>query len=141
MRLQSPRNGSTCGCIHRDPCRSHAHLWRSALAVSNAPAHATTRWLWSRGPFAPCWLLTRIAELGGFTRGGWLAGAAGSSALFGAVHLYQGPSGVLATALTGAVLAAIYMVTGRNLWGCILAHGTLDTTGFVLIYFGVYPGL
>jgi len=23
----------------------------------------------------------------------------------------------------------------------IVAHGCLDTTGFVLIYFGVYPGL
>jgi len=26
-------------------------------------------------------------------------------------------------------------------WPCIIAHGCLDTTGFVLIYLGVYPGL
>jgi membrane protease YdiL (CAAX protease family) len=87
------------------------------------------------------WFLTRIAELGGFSRGAWLASAIGSSALFGAAHLYQGPSGMLATGLTGAVFATVYLVTGRNLWGCILAHGTLDTAGFVLIYLGLYPGL
>jgi membrane protease YdiL (CAAX protease family) len=87
------------------------------------------------------WLLQRVAELGGFSRGAWLGGAIVSSALFGAVHLYQGLSGVLATGLTAVVFAAFYLFTGRNLWGCIVAHGTLDTTGFVLIYLGIYPGL
>jgi membrane protease YdiL (CAAX protease family) len=87
------------------------------------------------------WLLSRLAEIAGFSRGAWLGGAVVSSALFGAVHLYQGVSGVLATALTGAGLCALYLLTGRNLWGCILAHGTLDTAGFVLIYRGIYPGL
>jgi CAAX protease family protein len=87
------------------------------------------------------WLLSRVAEISGFSRGAWVGAAVVSSALFGAVHLYQGLSGVLATALTGAVFSALYLLSGRNLWGCILAHGTLDTTGFLLIYFGVYPGL
>jgi membrane protease YdiL (CAAX protease family) len=87
------------------------------------------------------WLLSRIAEMGGFSRGAWLGGAVVSSALFGVVHLYQGVSGVLATALTGAVFSTLYLLSERNLWGCILAHGTLDTAGFVLIYLGRYPGL
>ena len=87
------------------------------------------------------WLLSRVAEIGGCSRGAWVGAAVVSSALFGAVHLYQGLSGVLATALTGAVFSALYLLSGRNLWGCILAHGTLDTAGFLLIYLGVYPGL
>ena len=87
------------------------------------------------------WLLSRVAEIGGFSHAAWLGGAVLSSMLFGAVHLYQGISGVLATGLTGAVFSALYLLGGRNLWGCILAHGTLDTAGFLLIYLGRYPGL
>ena len=64
-----------------------------------------------------------------------------SSAIFGAVHLYQGAAGVVATALSGGVFAALYLATGRNLWAGILAHGFMDTVGIVMIYLGIYPGL
>jgi membrane protease YdiL (CAAX protease family) len=87
------------------------------------------------------WILTRCAELGGYSRGAWVGGMAVSSALFGLAHAYQGVSGMVATGLTGLLFAGIYLATGRNLWAAIIAHGSLDTTGFVLMYFGVYPGL
>ena len=87
------------------------------------------------------WLMTRLAEIGGFSAAAWIVAAIASSAIFGVAHLYQGVSGVVANALTGVVFATLYFATGRNLWPCIVAHGCLDTTGFVLIYFGVYPGL
>jgi len=87
------------------------------------------------------WLMTRLAEIGRFSTGAWAFAAVTSSALFGVAHLYQGLSGVIASALTGLVLSVLYFATGRNLWPCIIAHGCLDTTGFVLIYLGVYPGL
>lgn len=64
-----------------------------------------------------------------------------SSLLFGIVHAYQGLSGMVATGLTGLVFAAVYLATGRNLWAAIVAHGALDTAGFVMMYLGVYPGL
>lgn len=87
------------------------------------------------------WLMARLAELGRYSTWAWFAAAVVSSMLFGAVHLYQGVSGVLATGLTGAVFAAVYFATGRNLWAAIIAHGTLDTVGFMMIYLGVYPGV
>jgi uncharacterized protein len=87
------------------------------------------------------WLMTRVAEIGSCSRGAWIVAAVVSSALFGAVHLYQGVSGVVATGLTGLVLAGLYLATGRNLWASILAHGFMDTAGFVMIYLGVYPGI
>jgi membrane protease YdiL (CAAX protease family) len=87
------------------------------------------------------WITTRVAEFGRFSRSAWAAAVVGSSALFGIVHFYQGPSGMIATGLTGLVLGCVYVMTGRNLWACILAHGVMDTTGFVMIYLGVYPGL
>jgi membrane protease YdiL (CAAX protease family) len=87
------------------------------------------------------WIIARLAELGAFSRAAWVMGVVVSSALFGAAHLYQGISGVIATGLTGFVFACVYFAAGRNLWAAILAHGFLDTTGFLMIYFGVYPGL
>lgn len=87
------------------------------------------------------WLMTRLAELGSFSKAGWIFSAIGSSALFGVAHLYQGASGVVATGLTGFVEAIVYFTTGRNLWACVLVHGALDSAGFLLIYLGVYPGL
>jgi membrane protease YdiL (CAAX protease family) len=87
------------------------------------------------------WIMTRVAEVGRLSAGSWVAAVVVSSAIFGAVHLYQGVSGVIATGLTGAMLAGLYLGTGRNLWASILAHGFMDTVGFVMIYLGIYPGL
>jgi hypothetical protein len=87
------------------------------------------------------WILMRLAEIGRFSRGSWVGGMLASSVLFGVVHAYQGLSGMIATGLTGLVFAAVYLAMGRNLWASITAHGVLDTTGFVMMYFGVYPGL
>ena len=87
------------------------------------------------------WIMTRVAEIGRFSRAAWVVALLVSSAIFGAVHLYQGAAGVVATALSGGVFAALYLATGRNLWAGILAHGFMDTVGIVMIYLGIYPGL
>ena len=87
------------------------------------------------------WIMTRLAEVGRFSTGAWVFAALTSSALFGAVHLYQGVSGMVANGVTGLVLAGVYLGTGRNLWAAIGTHGVLDTAGFVLIYLGLYPGV
>ena len=87
------------------------------------------------------WILTRCVEIGGGSRGAWVAALLVSSVLFGAVHAYQGLSGMISTGLTGVVFGATYLATGRNLWTAIIAHGTLDTAGFMMMYAGVYPGL
>ena len=64
-----------------------------------------------------------------------------SSALFGVVHLYQGVSGMIARGSADLSSRCVYLATDRNLWASILAHGFMDTVGFLMIYFGVYPGL
>lgn len=87
------------------------------------------------------WLVARVAELARFTRSGWIAGVVMTSIMFGLAHLYQGPSGVIATGLSGLIFGLAYLASGRNLWCAILAHGLMDTIGFVMIYLGVYPGL
>ena len=87
------------------------------------------------------WLLTRLAECRQFSSTGWLLAALASSALFGAAHIYQGISGVIATGVSGLVFAWLYLRTARNLWASIVAHGVMDTTGMILIYFDAYPGI
>ena len=36
----------------------------------------------------------------------------------------------------GLVLGAAFLVSGRNLWVCILAHGLIDSFGVVALYLG-----
>ena len=63
-----------------------------------------------------------------------------TSVVFSLGHGYQGLSGVITTGLTGLFFGILYLACGRNLWVPILAHGALDTFGFLLIFFGRYPG-
>ena len=36
----------------------------------------------------------------------------------------------------GLVLGATFLVSGRNLWACVLAHGFIDSFGIAALYFG-----
>ena len=52
-------------------------------------------------------------------------------AAFGAMHLYQGRAGVIATTLVGALMAAIYLMTGE-LWLAMLLHALIDLNSLAL---------
>ncbi len=87
------------------------------------------------------YFMNRVADLVGANRAGWLISLIVVSILFGITHLYQGTSGIIVITVTGLLLGALYLATGRNLWIPIIAHGVNDTVGFILIYLGKYPGL
>ena len=86
------------------------------------------------------YLMSRTAQVLGSSRRAWTVALVVTSALFGAAHLYQGASGVITTGLTGLILGALFLACGRNLWVPIMAHGANDTIGFLLLFFGRYPG-
>lgn len=48
-----------------------------------------------------------------------------SSAVFGLMHAYQGPGGILRTAGLGLVMAGLFVVTGSLLWPIVL-HVVID---------------
>ncbi|WP_375250389.1 CPBP family intramembrane glutamic endopeptidase, partial [Sphingomonas sp.] len=50
--------------------------------------------------------------------------------LFGAAHRYQGWKGMIATAVTGALLAAVYLASGA-LWVAIALHVAIDLNALV----------
>lgn len=77
------------------------------------------------------YLMTRAADLGGRSRTAYAAALIVVSVLFGIGHYYKGPGGVIASTASGLVLGAAYLLSGRNLWVPILAHGFRDT--FVIV--------
>ena len=87
------------------------------------------------------YFMHRFADLFNRNNTGWLVGIILSNLLFGFGHTYQGLSGMIITGITGFVFAWLYFKTNKNLWAPILAHGIYDTIGFLMIFFGVYPGI
>lgn len=87
------------------------------------------------------YFMHRIADLFSRNNTGWIVGLILSNVLFGFGHMYQGLSGMIITGITGFIFAWLYFATNRNLWAAILAHGVYDTIGFLMIFFGVYPGI
>lgn len=63
--------------------------------------------------------------------GNAVAGFALAIVAFGVVHLYQGVVGVLATAVLGALFAALYLAT-CNIWIAAALHALVDVNGLLL---------
>ena len=82
------------------------------------------------------YLLTRAADIGGRSTTAYWIGIVFVSILFGYGHYYKGPSGIFDSAIAGLILGTAYMLAGRNLWACILAHGFIDTFGVIDAFFG-----
>jgi membrane protease YdiL (CAAX protease family) len=82
------------------------------------------------------YLMNRTADVGGRTTAAWWIAVVVASILFGYGHFYKGPSGIVDSGVAGFILGAAYLVSGRNLWTTVLAHGFIDTFGVVCLYFG-----
>ena len=82
------------------------------------------------------YLLTRAADLGNRSRVAYVAAMLYVAVLFGFGHFYKGPAGVLDSTYSGLVLGGVYLLSGRNLWAAILAHGLTDTVVVVFVFMG-----
>jgi len=82
------------------------------------------------------YLMTRAAEFLGGSRAAWWLAVVIVAVLFGFGHYYKGPSGIVDSGMAGFVLGAAYLLTGRNMWTCVLAHGFIDTFGVLTLYLG-----
>jgi membrane protease YdiL (CAAX protease family) len=60
-----------------------------------------------------------------------------AAAAFGLAHAYQGPAGILTTAVLGGVLAALYLATGSLLLP-VLLHAAIDLR-FLLVPAAALP--
>ena len=82
------------------------------------------------------YLLTRAADVGDRSRPAYLVALLASSVLFGYGHFYKGPPGILQSTVSGLILGGAYLLSRRNLWIPILAHGFADTIVIVAFFFG-----
>jgi len=82
------------------------------------------------------YLLNRAAEIGNRSKAADLIALLLVSVLFGYGHYYKGYAGVIASSVSGLVLGAAYLLSRRNLWVSILAHGFRDTFAMVAALWG-----
>jgi len=83
------------------------------------------------------YLLGRAADVGGSSAFAYAIALLCVSALFGIGHYYQGPAGMFTTACDGFMIGAAYLLSGRNLWVAVLAHGFVDTIAFGAVFLGL----
>ena len=86
------------------------------------------------------YLMNRVAGLFRNSKIAWTISLIAVSFVFGLGHIDQGITGQVENMIDGALLAAIFLATGCNLWAAIIAHGLTDTIDIVLMYLGKYPG-
>jgi CAAX protease family protein len=126
-----------------------AHFWPPIVAPSGyneIKGHALValEWLLLIWTFAACgeevgyrgYLLRRAADVGGRSKAAYWVAVVIVAVLFGYGHYYKGPAGVVDSGMAGLILGAAYVLSGRNLWVCILAHGFIDTVGVVAAFLG-----
>jgi uncharacterized protein len=83
------------------------------------------------------YLLMRAADLGRNTTTSYWIAMILTSILFGIGHYYKGPSGMIDSGIAGLILGTAFLLSDRNLWTSIFAHGFIDTFGLILVYFGL----
>jgi CAAX protease family protein len=83
------------------------------------------------------YIMKRAADAGGGGRIAWTFALIAASVLFGYGHFYKGPAGILDSGIAGLLLGGVFLLSGRCLWTCILAHGLSDTVAVALTYFGL----
>lgn len=82
------------------------------------------------------YLINRAADLGNRSRLAYVLAMLYVAVLFGIGHWYKGPAGVIDSTYSGLVLGGVYLLSGRNLWACILAHGISDTFAVIVVSMG-----
>ena len=59
------------------------------------------------------------------------------AAVFGLVHMYQGPAGIAGAAFSGLIFGVLTIAGRGAIWPAALAHGANNTIGLANLYFGV----
>jgi membrane protease YdiL (CAAX protease family) len=77
----------------------------------------------------------RLAMLCGGSKTAWGIACVIQAAMFGMLHTYQGPNGVLLTGSIGLINGIVFLANGRNLWLPIFAHALYDSARIIAFYF------
>lgn len=128
-----------------------ARIWHQPAKNSSVIEEAKVSWkdallglglVWTFAAFGEemgyrGYLMTRAADVGNRSKLAYLAALLTSSVLFGYGHFYKGPPGILQSTVSGLILGGAYLLSGRNLWVSVLAHGCADTIAIAATFFGL----
>ena len=56
--------------------------------------------------------------------------------VFGLVHIYQGPAGILGTAINGLIFGGLTLAARGSIWPAAIAHGANNSIGIMEMYWG-----
>ncbi len=82
-------------------------------------------------------IVTRLSQLFGSKHASLIVAVIFSSVIFGVGHYYKGAAGMIDSGISGLTFGFLYILSGRNLWLSIFAHGFTDTFGLLYFYFGL----
>jgi hypothetical protein len=80
------------------------------------------------------YIMNYIAHKFGQTTKAWVYAILISSILFGLLHIWKTPRGMLGTAINSVAFGIGYYLADRNLLPVVLAHAIGNTMGFVVFY-------
>jgi membrane protease YdiL (CAAX protease family) len=123
------------------PAPQHVSRSISSSSLGLKQAFTTLSLIWAFAAFGEelsyrGYLLTRAADILGRSAAAYFIAMVLVAVLFGFGHYYKGPAGVLDSTYSGLVLGCAYLLSGRNLWAAILAHGISDTFALVVVFMG-----
>jgi len=56
------------------------------------------------------------------------------SVMFGLIHAYQGPAGIIGSTFSGLVFGTVTIASRWSIWPSAIAHGTNNTIGIIALY-------
>jgi len=123
------------------PAPQHMSHALAAVALGWRQAFTALLLVWTFAAFGEelgyrGYLLTRAADIFGRSSAAYLLAMVAVAVLFGFGHYYKGPAGVLDSTYSGLVLGCAYLLSERNLWAAILAHGISDTFAVLVLFMG-----
>jgi membrane protease YdiL (CAAX protease family) len=81
-------------------------------------------------------LMRGIAYVMGDSRRAMVIALLLQAAIFGLVHAYQGPTGILGAGISGFIFGLVTLAGRWSIWPSALAHGLNNTIGLVALYLG-----
>ena len=82
------------------------------------------------------YVLKRLAAILGETTKAWLLAAVTAAVVFGFAHNYQGPSGIMSTAIIALLFGLIFLLNKNNLMVLVFTHGIYNMIAITLLYLG-----
>ena len=81
-------------------------------------------------------LMRGISFIFNDTRQAQIAAVILQALLFGLIHAYQGPAGIVGSTFSGLVFGTVAIASRWSIWPSAIAHGTNNTIGIIALYMG-----